>query len=93
VSPKSGYSDDAQEKHDSHIKKFFCLEIMSCSLSCLSFLGEGVIKHLSPFSPENRIYYITFSINWFNIAKTASSYIAIYLGSALFFLILSVFSV
>lgn len=63
MSPKSGYSDDAQEKHDSHIRKFFCLEIISCSLSCFSLLGAGVIKLLSPFSPENTIYYIIFSIN------------------------------
>ena len=54
MSPKSGYSDDAQEKHDSHIRKFFCLEIISCSLSCFSLLVTGVIKHLSPFSPGKK---------------------------------------
>ena len=44
-------------------EQFFCLEIISCSLSCFSLLWAGVIKYLSPFSPEKRTYYIIFSKN------------------------------
>ena len=46
--------NDAQDKHDSPIKKFFCLEVMICFLSCLSFLEVGVIKcHFDYFVKDN----------------------------------------
>jgi hypothetical protein len=47
--PNSEQINDAHQKHDGHNKKSICLEILSCPLSRLSFLGIGVIKHPSPF--------------------------------------------